>query len=112
MPINSLSIVTHEKGRHELTCPPSVDVSRGHRGPDPEVLGYVLEAEVLLDVLLPLFSLPPRSGDAFQRPEKRRRLCTGVPAGVGGFGILGPQLVNVGWGGGRGQLRGHGLVVL
>ena len=75
-------------------------------------LAMCREAEVLLDVLLPLFSLPPRSGVAFQRPDTRRRLCGGVPAGVGGFGILGPQLVNVGWGGGRGQLRGHGLVGL
>ena len=49
-----LFIVTHEKGRHNLTCPPSVDVSCGHRGPGPEVLDYVLEAEVMLDVLLPL----------------------------------------------------------
>jgi hypothetical protein len=53
----------------------------------------VLKAEVLLHVLLPLFFLPPRSGVAFLRPERRRRLCGGVPAGVGGFGIL-PQLVN------------------
>jgi hypothetical protein len=40
----------------------------------------VLEAEVLLDVLLPLFSLPPRSGVALHRPDKRPRLCGGVPA--------------------------------
>ena len=46
-------VVTHEKGRHGLACPPSVDVSRGHREPGSEVLGYMLEAEVLLDVLLP-----------------------------------------------------------
>jgi hypothetical protein len=101
-------VVTHEKGRHGLACPPSVDVSRGHRGPGPEILGYVLEAEVLLDVLLPLFSLPPRSGVALQRPDKRQRLCVGVPAGVGGIGILGPQLVNVATVGAAkvGQLRG------
>jgi hypothetical protein len=105
-------VVTHEEGRHELACPPPVDVSRGHRGAGTEVLGNVLKAEVLLDVLLPLFFLPPRSGVAFLRPERRRRLCGGVPAGVGGFGILSPQIVNVGWGGGRGQLRGHGLVGL
>jgi len=75
-----------------------LDGSRGHRGEGPEVLGNVLEAEVLLDVLLPHFLLPPRSGVVFQRPEKRHQLCSGVPAGEGGFGILGPQLVNVGWG--------------
>jgi hypothetical protein len=62
-----LFVVAHEKGRHELACPPSVNVGRGHRGPGPEVLGYVLEAEVLLEVLLPLFALPPRSGVALQR---------------------------------------------
>jgi|LauGreDrversion2_3_1035106.scaffolds.fasta_scaffold68964_1 hypothetical protein len=63
-------VVTHEKGRHGLACPPSVDVSRRHREPGSEVLGYMLEAEVLLDVLLPLFSLPPRSGVALQRPDR------------------------------------------
>jgi hypothetical protein len=52
-------VVTHEEGRHELACPPPVDVSRGHRGAGPEVLGNVLKTEVLLDVLLPLFFLPP-----------------------------------------------------
>ena len=55
-------IVSHEEGRYELACPPPVYVPRGHRGAGPEVLGDVLEAEVLLNVLLPLFFLPPRSG--------------------------------------------------
>jgi hypothetical protein len=73
-------VVTLEEGRHELVCPPPVNVSRGHRGAGPEVLGNVLEAEVLLDVLLPLFFLPPRTGVALRRPEKRCRLCGGVPA--------------------------------
>jgi hypothetical protein len=53
-----LFIVAHEKGRHELACPPSVDVSRGHRGPGPEELGYVLEAEVLL-----MYSCPSSLGN-------------------------------------------------
>jgi hypothetical protein len=55
-------IVSHEEGRYELACPPPVDVRRGHRRAGPEVLGDVLEAEVLLNVLLPLFFLPPRAG--------------------------------------------------
>ncbi len=52
-------IVSHEEGHYELACPPPVDVRRAHWGAGPEVLGDVLETEVLLNVLLPLFLLPP-----------------------------------------------------
>jgi hypothetical protein len=67
-------IVSHEEGRYELACPPPVDVRRGHRGAGPEVLGDVLEAEVLLNVLLPLFFLPPRAGD--RQTDRDRELGT------------------------------------
>ena len=44
------------RGAH-FAISPLVDVRRGHQGAGPEVLGDVLETEVLLNVLLPIFSL-------------------------------------------------------
>ena len=38
-----LLVIAHEEGRHELTCPPSVNVCRGHRRSGAEVLGDLLE---------------------------------------------------------------------
>ena len=105
-----LLVIAHEEGRHELTCPPSVNVCRGHRRSGAEVLGDLLEIEVLLNVLLPVFFFPPRICVCFLRPDKRGRLCDWVPVRVGGLGILCTQLVNVGRGSRRGQVRSHSLV--
>ena len=45
----------------------------------------MLDTEVLLNVLLTVFLLPPRTGVGLLRPEERRRLCGGIPVGAGGL---------------------------
>jgi hypothetical protein len=51
----------------------------------------------VLDTQVPtVFLLPPRTCVGLLRPEERRRLCGGVPVGVGGLGILCTQFVHVG----------------
>ena len=100
-----LLVIAHEEGRHELARTPSVNVCRGLWRSGAEVLGDLLEIEVFLYVLLPVFFFPPRIGVGFLRPDKRGRLCDGVPVRVGGLGILCTQLVNVGRGSRRGQVR-------
>ena len=47
-------------------------------------LENVLDTEVLLNVLLPVFFLPPRTGVYLLRPDKRCCFFVGVPVGVGG----------------------------
>ncbi len=64
----------------------------------------MLDTEVLLNVLLTVFLLPPRTGVGLLRPEERRRLCGGVPVWVDGLGILSTQFGNVGGGSRRGQV--------
>ncbi len=63
-----------------------------------EVLGNVLDTEVLLDVLLPGFFLSPIAGVDLLKPDKGGWVCDGVLVGMGGLGILCMQLVNVGRG--------------
>jgi hypothetical protein len=46
-------VIAHEEGRHELARAPPVNICCGHRGACPEILGNVLDTEVLLNVLLP-----------------------------------------------------------
>jgi hypothetical protein len=65
-----LLVIAHEEGRNELTCTPSVNVCRGHRRSGAEVLGDLLEIEVFLYVLLPVFFFPPRICVCFLRPDK------------------------------------------
>jgi hypothetical protein len=85
--------------------------SAADRRSGAEVLGDLLEIEVFLYVLLPVFFFPPRISVCFLRPDKRGRLCDGVPVRVGGLGILCTQLVNVGRGSRRGQVPSHSLVI-
>jgi hypothetical protein len=57
-----------------------------------------------LDLLLCLFRRLVGAAVGFRRPEKRCRVCDGVPVGVGGLGILCTQLVNAGRGSRRGDM--------
>jgi len=96
-------------GSIELARALPVNVRSADKRACAEVLGKVLDTKRLLEVLLPVFFLQPRANVSLLKPDKRCRVCDGVPVGVGGLGILYTQFVNVGRGGRRGQIRGHSL---
>jgi hypothetical protein len=60
---------------------PPVNVRSADRGACAEVLGNVLDTEVLMDVLLPGFVLPPRAGVCLLRPEEEGCVCDGSRSG-------------------------------
>ena len=79
-------IIPHKHVCHQLARTTPVDVRSGHRRARPEILADVFDTLMLLDVLLTVFFLPPRTGVGLLRPDERGWLYGGVPVGVGGLG--------------------------
>jgi hypothetical protein len=57
-----LFVIAHEQWRHELARAPPANVRSDDGGTCAEVLDNVLDTSVLLNVLLSVFLLPPRTG--------------------------------------------------